>query len=244
MSSPRPVSVVAAFAFAFAAATSACTPKPGRSCRSEAKEVCVDGKGALVCHDGVWRTMACLGPGGCRDGACDQTLAVSKDACNRPDERACATDARALLTCSDGAWVVAARCLGDRGCSETNGELACDSSVAEAGDACREEGARACAAAGGAALACRGGVFAVERPCRGPDGCRVLPAERSDDETRELACDDSIASPGDACALDGRHACSVDGRAVLKCGSGAFALAERCHPNEVCETRGGLVGCY
>ena len=45
-----------------------CKPKAGASCKIETKEVCVDDKEALVCHDGKWEEMTCRGPDGLLEG--------------------------------------------------------------------------------------------------------------------------------------------------------------------------------
>ena len=42
-----------------------CKPKAGAGCKIEMKEVCVDAKAALVCHDGKWEDMTCRGAAGC-----------------------------------------------------------------------------------------------------------------------------------------------------------------------------------
>jgi hypothetical protein len=61
----------------------------------------------------------------------------------------------------------------------------------------------------------------VRTTCGGPGGCAI--------DGGRLACDDSVASIGDACDLDGQAACSSDGTAELRCAVGAFARVRVCH---------------
>jgi hypothetical protein len=87
------------------------------------------------------------------------------------------------------------------------------------GEAC-EAGATVCADEGNAALACDGGRFVVRATCGGPGGCVI---------DGGLACDDSIATVGDACDLEGQAACSREGASELRCTRGAFARVRVCH---------------
>lgn len=240
----RGVLILAAVTLALGA-LGGCSPKPGGSCKIELKEVCVDEKSALACHDGKWEEMTCRGPGGCSSAGgahpCDQSGAQGGDACNLVDHHVCSADKRAMLECKNNKWAVVQSCLGERGCAEEPNLVRCDNSIATAGDACREEPDYACTADKKAVLACKGGQFVQSRLCRGPNGCAVVGAK---DKGFTVACDDSVAAVGDPCEKDGHYSCSSDGRAVLACAGGKFTSDERCRSKEKCEIRGGQVGCY
>lgn len=226
-----------------------CKPKAGGSCNIEAKEVCVDGQSALACHDGKWEAMPCLGPDGCskRDAqhTCDQSVAEAGDACNVADDHACTRDDKAMLKCVKGRWTVVQSCLGERACTMDKKEerpvVTCDDSVANVGDACREEEDYACSPDKKAALVCRKSQFVQASLCKGPQGCRVVGSKEG---SFKVECDDSVASPGDACENEEHFSCAADERTILKCRNKTFEIEEKCKSKEKCQIKGGLVGCY
>jgi hypothetical protein len=91
---------------------------------------------------------------------------------------------------------------------------------ARAGAACTGD-ALVCTDDARAMLACDAGRFVVRTTCGGARGCAV--------DGGRVACDDSIASMGDACDLDGQAACSADGTTELRCVHSTFTRVRVCH---------------
>src|SRR4029079_1332849 len=73
-----------------------CKPAAGGACKVKTKEVCVDAKSALACHEGKWEAMKCRGPSGCSNAGdesiCDQSVAEDKDVCNVANDFVCSSD--------------------------------------------------------------------------------------------------------------------------------------------------------
>jgi hypothetical protein len=86
---------------------------------------------------------------------------------------------------------------------------------AQPGDPCREGDARCLD--GSTALVCDDGKAAAT-PCKGPRGCRV--------EGDAMHCDVSGNAEGDRCttALESEGSCSPDGKALVQCRGGAYAV--------------------
>lgn len=223
----------------------ACKPKAGGSCKIETKEVCVEDAKALACHDGKWEEIACRGPDGCvKNGGehiCDQSVAEDGDACNLADDYVCTGDKKGMLQCTKNKWTLVQSCLGERACVMEKKKVTCDNSVANVGDACREEEDYACSPDKKAALACRKGQFVQASLCKGPKGCRVT---GSKEQGFKVECDDSVAAAGDACEKEEHFSCSADERTILRCRNKKFELEEKCKAREKCQIRGGQVGCY
>lgn len=204
------------------------------STQDENKGTCgADGKSMVSCHSGKYEVMACRGPAGCKPegkgSTCDNTLGEEGDRCVGAGNT-CATDGKRMLSCEGGRFALKWRCGGPAGCKGTgNGELSCDSSVAEVGDACDTEGG-ACTADRKQLLRCEGGKFGVQSHCRGPEGCK--------DAGDQLTCDSSLGEVGDPCDPDDA-ACQVDGKAFLGCKEGKLAVTRACR----CAVVGDTVGC-
>lgn len=226
-------------------ASSACNPKAGGACRIETKEVCVEDKKALACHDGKWEEMSCKGPDGCSkasgDAVCDQSVAEDKDVCNLSDDYVCSSDKKAMLQCVKNRWTTMQTCLGDRACLMEKKRVTCDNSIAAQGDACREDEDYACSWDKKSALVCRGGQFIAASLCKGPKGCKV---EGDKDKGFKVQCDDSIANVGDACEKEEHFSCAQDERSILKCKNKKFDVEEKCRGKERCQIKGGTVGCF
>lgn len=233
------------FLLGLAGAGIGCKPKAGGSCKIETKELCVEDKKALACHDGKWEEMSCKGPDGCSkasgEHACDQSVAEDKDVCNLVDDYVCTSDKKGMLQCTKNKWTLVQSCLGERSCVMEKKKVTCDNSVANPGDACREEEDYACTVDKKAALACRGGKFTQASLCKGPKGCRVTGSKEAG---FKVECDDSVANQGDACEKEEHFSCSADERAILKCRSKKFEIEEKCKSKEKCQIKGGQVGCY
>lgn len=152
------------------------------------------------------------------------------------DRRACGADRRSVvLTTCAGASRVVQHCLGPLGCTTSTAttNVACDESIARAGDACRLEGSFGCTPEGDALTVCRGGAIVVASSCKGPQKC----ATGSD-----VTCDTSIVDAGDPCAADGKLGCSRDRTALLKCTGGTFKASETCK-RQACLIGGGKALC-
>jgi hypothetical protein len=222
-----------------------CSPQAGGSCKVERKEVCVDEKTALACHEGKWEPMTCRGGAGCSkvngQPVCDQSVAESGDSCNVADSYLCSGDKKSSLQCIKNKWTVIETCIGERGCTQENERVTCDNSIANVGDGCREEADYACSPDRKAALVCKKGHFVQARPCKGPEECKVVGTKEAG---FKIKCDDSVAVAGDACEKEEHFACSSDERAILKCRSKKFEIEEKCRSKEKCQIKGGQVGCY
>lgn len=222
-----------------------CKPKAGASCKIETKEVCVGDKQALVCHDGKWEDMMCRGPAACAkngsEGTCDQSVAEDKDVCNLVNDYVCSGDKKTMLECTKNHWGFVQSCLGDRGCVMESKKVTCDNSIANVGDACREEDDYACSPDKKNALVCRGRKFTVASNCKGKSACRVTGDKAAG---FKVECDDSIATPGDPCDKEGHFACAPDEKQIVKCVGKKFIGDDKCKKQEKCSVRGELVGCY
>src|SRR5690606_5071215 len=122
--------------------------KAGGSCKFEAKEVCLEDKKALACHDGQWEELSCKGPEGCSKASaemlCDQSVAEEGDVCNLSDDYVCTADGKAMLQCKENRWTLSQTCLGERACVMEKKRVTCDNSIANVGDACNEADDYAC----------------------------------------------------------------------------------------------------
>ncbi len=223
----------------------ACKPKVGGSCKIETKEVCIEDKKALACHDGKWEEMSCRGPGGCSKASgehvCDQSVAEDKEVCNLANDYVCTPDKKGMLECSRSKWTFVQSCLGERGCVMEQKKVTCDNSVANPNDACREEEDYACSPDKKSALVCKGSKFVQASQCKGPKGCRVTGSKETG---FKVECDDSVAADGDSCEKEEHYSCTADERKILRCKGKKFVVEETCKSREKCQIRGGQVGCY
>ncbi len=159
----------------FALASPACKKPaaPGQPCSNEGEALCHGTTQLLACRTGTWSEVTCGGPQGCTtsEGAvtCDESIGREGEACSPgPGARyACAAEGGRRLACAAGHWKVASTCRGPKGCEAHASRVACDDSVALAGDPCTKEGDSACSVDGKAVLACKGGVFGPSTTCRG-----------------------------------------------------------------------------
>jgi len=218
-----------------------CKPGVGSSCeKGEAR--CLDGQRALTCQAGKFIETPCRGPHGCalgeRGTSCDFSANKPGDPCSSDDEGAatCA-DQRSMLACHGGIYG-AVPCRGARGCELVDGRAACDTSLAEPNDACRDEGTKACTVDKSAVLVCKDHAMAPYYPCRGANGCGSSGGK--------LSCDTSLAKLNDPCdkKLEGQaFACTPDGASLLVCKAGAFALDQTCKSGQKCLTEGSSSHC-
>jgi len=219
-----------------------CKPKAGAACKLEAKEVCTDKAAGLVCLAGKWEPVTCRGAKGCfqngNDAECDQSVASDKETCSAAGDHACTEDKKSVLACKQGKWSTAAACRGPKGCVREGGKADCDNSIAQVGDACTKDDDHACAVDAKASLVCKGGAFALATPCKGPKGCTVSPGT--------VHCDDTVADIGEPCIQKpGRDhlACASDGKQMLKCDGGKFALLTKCQGTSICKVLPEGISC-
>jgi hypothetical protein len=208
---------------------------PNSACDGMKSACSSDRKALLECDDGkLVLGMTCRGPKGCRatdhgkSVSCDYTLAEANDPCNVKDS-ACSTDGKTELRCDGAKFVVASPCNGPDGCtvapSKDGYTLTCDDHVAPPGAPCLDDGRFACSSDMKSLLRCTRGHFVLASACKGPGACSL--SKNAVADTTTVSCDGNLADVGDLCQPD-RHACTPDGKAMLACESGRFAIAERC----------------
>lgn len=128
--------------------------------------------------------------------------------------------------CGGLALAVHGRCARDEGTS-----LACDRTVGALGALCT--GGGACSADGSTLLICQDGAYAVYQVCRGEQpGCEAA-------GTKMKCKNNDLAEIGDPCRA-GDNACSLDGKALLKCSAGSYAVAAKC---KSCGVKGDDLDC-
>jgi hypothetical protein len=208
----------------------ACKAKPGDKCDANWSPRCADATSAQVCANNVVTALPCRGPKACTVSAstvtCDNSLAAVNDACDQPNDVACAVDHKTALECQNGKFVVAETCKGARGCVVDGDNISCDNDVADLGDPCHTEGDYACTADKLMALKCTAHKFDALNTCRGKDGCRVM--ELPEEKKTDFVCDDSLAQENDACDTQGEEACSMDKTELLSCKSNHFSKDHAC----------------
>lgn len=139
------------------------------------------------------------------------------DDCNAFTTSVRCLDAATIVVCGPHGVLVTGACKGPRGCSTTDGWVACDFTGNAEGEPCAVEpgspGFR-CAEDGVHAVGCETGKTHVAT-CRGPKGC-------------DGSCDNSVWSLGDACVggLSPRPFC--DDRKEIACLGGRFAVFRSC----------------
>lgn len=154
----------------------------GETCNVPGDHVCAaDGRGVLRCTERKWvLARRCLGEGACAakgEGAvaCDDSVGNAGDPCEHEGDYACAVDGKAVLACRGGAFVQEGLCKGPKGCAvvRAGGEVACDDSLAAAGDRCGEEEHYTCSTDGRAILKCRRSKFELDTTCKAKEACDV-----------------------------------------------------------------------
>jgi hypothetical protein len=165
----RPLAV--AFALTFVACKK--PAGPGQPCSNEGEAACQGPTQLLACRGGAWSAVTCGGPKGCStaEGAitCDESVGREGEACSQGERAhyACTADGSSRLVCAAGRWKLGSTCRGPKACEARSSLIACDDSIAQAGDPCLKEGEAACSVDGKAVLACKGGTFGASTTCRG-----------------------------------------------------------------------------
>jgi hypothetical protein len=132
--------------------------------------MCAPDRRAIVtaCGNQLNLVQMCLGPAGCSASgnslACDDSIARPGDPCRAEGAYGCTPEANAMIACRGGRQAVASSCKGSRGCA-SGAAIACDTSIADAGDPCDGEGSSACARDGRSLLRCTRGVFGFGQAC-------------------------------------------------------------------------------
>lgn len=139
-------------------------------------ECSTDKKSDLKCTGSHWKEVdRCLGPSACkstaREVSCDNTVSEDGAPCISDGDTACSRDGKSLLLCSGNKMTVHEPCRGDGGCKSVSGKPTCDTSIAEVGDACDEEGFSSCSVDRKSVLLCKEKRRISMRACK--TGCRV-----------------------------------------------------------------------
>lgn len=136
----------------------------------EGAGLCSDPKHIMTCTGGKYQVAECRGPTGCTTSGgrptCDTTIAAPGDPC-KESSKACATDGKQVLMCTDGKMALAFHCLGEGGCKSQGGKLDCDLTVARVQDPCTKEmeGNVACNVDKSSIVICKGGKFSLDERC-------------------------------------------------------------------------------
>jgi hypothetical protein len=214
-------------------------PPPGEAC-DVATQGCADPGTALLCVSGHLASIPCRGKAGCRIDApataptCDHDQAASGDSCTS-ETYACSADGLDVLSCRSGTFTVSQHCRGPKHCASHGATIDCDTTEAQAGDACGDSAGFACTSDHGTMLRCQGGAFAPASSCRGPKGCAL------DAATFRVACDSTRARAGDPCDHPDGIACSEDGAAQLQCRGATWAKQRDC--SKPCVVSGDTLRC-
>ena len=163
------------------------------------------------------------------------TLGLALAGCKKHEGSSCKAgestciDKVQALSCK-GAKMATVKCDGPLGCTTYEGRANCDDSVANAGDACMNDGEEqvACTPDKTRALVCKGGVFERSLECRGKGGCVVTGRST-------VTCDTSVADKGAPCRTQGSLACTSDGKQMVVCRNGAFDLHRQCRGARGCQ---------
>jgi hypothetical protein len=107
----------------------ACKKEAGKSCGTEGEAACDGNTSALSCSSGKWTKLECRGPKGCSVSGnlvdCDHSLALTNDACDHEGNFACSVDAKTLLRCASGKFVVDDTCQGGETCKVSANTAGC-----------------------------------------------------------------------------------------------------------------------
>ena len=217
-----------------------CKKRVGSSCeKGEAR--CVDRTTELVCEDGKFVETTCRGPGGCVENRESVTCDIAG---NQPDSP-CSKVEEGVASCVEEHRMIACRggryrsvpCRGPKGCANEEGKALCDTSIAVPTDPCKDDGLKACSQEGKDVLVCQTGEMQALYRCRGPAGC--------ESKNGKLECDMSVVGLDDPCdkGMEGKNACSLDGKSIAVCRGGKFAVDEKCKAGTRCLTKGTSLEC-
>lgn len=174
-------------------------------------------------------TMCLFGASAVLMGGCTPKAGAT---CKAETKEACLSE-KLALACHDGKWEEMP-CLGTSGCTKNGNESTCDQSVAEEKDVCNLAGDLACAADKKSVLECTKNRWSFWQSCLGDRGCTL--------DNKKVACDNVVASEGDACHEEEDYACSVDKKSALVCRGGKFTVASSCRGKSACRIGPDKIG--
>jgi len=130
-----------------------------------------EGKAWLDCKDGKWvEHMKCskLCVRNVQGIKCENASGAVGDVCTKEqiDQAVCSADKLQLLVCDGEKFFSASSCRGQNKCRAVNKQIECDTSMAEVGDACEDEGILSCDTAKKTMLKCVGKKFVKEQDCK------------------------------------------------------------------------------
>jgi len=217
-------------------------PREGGSCSKPGATVCASPTEGFYCNGGTYMAIPCAGPKGCTGGllagTCDDDLANAGDACVEQASGAnyaCAKDRKSELICTANKFVSDRPCKGPQSCEVKPTGIVCDDSIADPGDTCRS-GTFSCSSDHTIMLGCQGDKFVPRFGCRGPSACG------QNQQTRGIFCDKKVEQVGDPCDTEAFRSCTADGKTLLACKGGHFAVAQAC-ANECIPSQAGAAKC-
>jgi hypothetical protein len=101
------------------------------------------------------------------------TLGVAGEPCGTDESFACSTDGKSLLKCAETKWQLQTECKGAKACDSSGPTVDCDTTIAELGDLCSNEGDVACAKDTKSILKCQGKKMVLDEPCEEGSTCKV-----------------------------------------------------------------------
>jgi hypothetical protein len=163
------------------------TSEVGEACNMDRDHACTPDKlSMLQCKDHKWELVgACRGQKHCelapekKQVNCDMSLAEAGDPCDLDatpgsENYACTTDAKGMLKCVGGKFVIVSKCGGPEKCRIDANKVKCDDSLAAVGDPCdHSEKSFACSHDRTEILACENRVFVSHEKCDKKKKCDV-----------------------------------------------------------------------
>ena len=143
----------------------------GEPCPGKVVDCSSDGKKMIECEGGAWKQrMACskLCVSNVEGVRCENASGAVGDACTpeQKDSAVCSEDKLQLLVCDGAKFFAASSCRGQNKCRAVAKKIECDTSMAELGDACEEEGILSCDTAKKTMLKCTEKKFVKEQACK------------------------------------------------------------------------------
>jgi hypothetical protein len=145
----------------------------GEPCPGGAKvaDCSSDGKKMLLCEGGAWvMKMGCskLCVSNVNGVRCENASGAVGDECTQDqfDSAVCSEDKLQLLVCDGKKFFAASSCRGQNKCRAVGKQIDCDTSMAEVGDPCEEDGALSCDTAKKTMLKCTAKKFVKEQDCK------------------------------------------------------------------------------
>ncbi|MFO0594668.1 MAG: hypothetical protein U0228_05175 [Myxococcaceae bacterium] len=142
----------------------------GVPCAGSGGDCSSDGKKMLACEGGKWAfKMNCskLCVSNVNGVRCENASGAAGDPCTKEqfDQAVCSEDKKTLLVCDGEKFNAASSCKGQNHCRAVNKNIECDTTIADVGDPCEEDGTLSCDPAKKELLKCSGKKFALEKKC-------------------------------------------------------------------------------